>query len=207
MSIKKIIINFNKILLIVSTLSFSLIIKFPHKQIAVNKYFLFFSLLLMLIFYILNFKNLRIVTLSFPILIYVVYYIFQDIYVSNNSIGSGVFWWIFLLIFLPYFYLQEKSNLELSIKIFLISIIFILFIDFIYRFYFNPWLVYRGISMAGIKYNFYLYKLGLIGSDTNTTGVICSLCFFSSLILNKMKIINSRKYSLIFLIFTIFRFL
>lgn len=205
MNTKKHMIDFNKILLIVFTSTFSLLIKFPNEKISVNKYFLFISIPLLLGYYALKLKKLKTYYISFLILIYIIYYVFQDIYVSNMSAGSGVFWWVFLLLFLPYFNLQKRENLELSIKIFFISIIIILFIDFIYRFYFAPWLIYRGISLEGIRYNFYLYKFGLIGGDTNMTGIISSLCFSASLILKEKKIID-KKYSIIFFIFTVFTF-
>lgn len=206
MNTNQIIKIFKKFLIVILTLTFSLLIKFPNMQRALYDYLLFISIPLTIIYYITNLKMLKFNFVFVFLFNYVLYYIFQDIGVSNISIGSGVFWWIFLLFFLPYFNSLKKKDLIFSIKIFLIVTVIILFIDFIYRFYLNPTLVYFGPSIKGIKYNFYLYKFGLIGADANTTGVVSSFCFLGSLILKKMEIIKNKKISFIFFIFTIFTF-
>ena len=207
MSIKKITINFDKILLIIFTLVFSMLIKFPNHIFFINKYFIFISIPMLIVYYFFKLANLKINILCIFILIYSIYYLFQDIYVSNDSIGEGVFWWIFLVFFFQYFNLLKKEKLIFSIKLFLISTILNLSIDFIYRFYLNPNIleIYKEDIYKGILFNFYMYKEGIIGGDTNVTGIVSSLCLSASLILKDKKII-SKWYSVIFFIFTLFTF-
>lgn len=199
LSLKKII---NKIFLIFLSIIFASYIRINSLN-NISTLLILYFLPFLFLYYIKIIKLIKINIIYSILLSFVIYCVLQDLYLENKIL-DGMFWWCILLMIYPFFQNQKKKNLYLSLKIFFIMSIVILFIDMIYRFYFNPYLVYTGFSIKGIKYNFYLYKFGLIGADTNTTGILSSLCFTASIIFNKKY--KKTKYPLIFFLLTIFTF-
>lgn len=191
----------DNILLILSTLLFGLFISVNDKNL--NYYFIVVLVPVIILYSFIRVRsfNKTILKIWIIVLVFVIYYFFQDLFI-NCKLSEGLTWWFLILIYLPVFYLYSKKQIEKSIKLYFCVSLIIFFVDLIYRFYFNINVELKGFHLEIIFKNFYLYKKGLIGGDTNTTGIVASLLYVLSIILIKKN--NKIKY--IFFIFIILTF-
>ncbi|EJL7978762.1 TPA: hypothetical protein ACVU01_003479 [Vibrio cholerae] len=120
--------------------------------------------------------------------------------IANNYLNginplSGVFWWfIFLLMLITD---VSKSQIHISSKTFIFTAIVILSIDTYYRFF---------ISTKNLEYGFYAYKYGLIGVDSNFSGIFAMLIaiIYDQIFLREMPF--SWKRNIIFILIVVLLF-
>ena len=120
--------------------------------------------------------NLKKFILLLVILVFILYVIFNNIFINSN-IGylTGVYWWIYFFISMLLFPPPSFSILNSISKYVIIIGILILSIDCYYRFFINP------IDKDNIGR--YAFKFGLIDVDSNFSGIYASLLFFYCLYL------------------------
>lgn len=137
-----------------------------------------------------NLNRLKILLVSMLIVTIVI----LSNYSTKNEVYRGIFWWIVFILLI----VRPVPNLiqlrTLSIHILMIGL-FVLFFDFIYRYFFNV-----GNLITGK----YAFKSGLIMGDSNFSGVYA--CLLLSYVFYMERIYNE-SYFIIKILYTLFTIL
>ncbi|WP_368084888.1 hypothetical protein [Vibrio splendidus] len=118
--------------------------------------------------------------------------------VANNALHnidalSGAYWWL-MLSFLVLFRV-DMNDIKVESCLFLFLSILVLSIDAYYRFFISDVILSRD--------SFYSFKYGLIGQDSNFSGIFCIVCVSISILLWKKGMISNKIYYLFILLFVL----
>lgn len=136
------------------------------------------------------------VRVSEVFLLLLIFYFMANNLFSENIATTGIFWWIICVPMLVFsrMKINFKYEYEYELNWFVVCAMVVLAIDAIYRFM---------LSQYNFSAGFYSYKYGLVGVDSNFSGIFSLLCFSTYDVLSKTRRIVKNIVLLLLSIFVI----